>query len=68
MQTIDPNSPEMGHYVDHWLTELKAQGYPDTDLEYIARGLARAINAYGLQFTHGKDSILDNFMRWVSSV
>lgn len=67
MLQLDPNSPEMGHYVDRWLTELKTQSWIDEELEYAARALARAINSYGLQFTDRKDTTLDDFMIWVAN-
>ncbi len=39
--TLDPDSPEMGVWVDRWLTVLRQQGGTGPQLQRMARRLAR---------------------------
>ena len=41
-QCPDPDSVEMGHWVDRWLVSLRAAGLTPDHLERLARGLGRA--------------------------
>lgn len=40
--TIDPDSAEMGIWVDRWLTSLRKSGAKGPELQKLAKRLARA--------------------------
>lgn len=40
--TIDPDSPEMGMWVDRWLASLRQAGAKGPELQQLAKRLARA--------------------------
>lgn len=42
--TLDPDSPEMGVWVDRWLTTLRQDGACDAQLQNMAERLARAFD------------------------
>jgi hypothetical protein len=60
----DPDSEEMGHWVDHWLMSLRQEGLRDRQLEALARHLARAANQEWQGQTPVDRQAVERFWNW----